>query len=763
MNAESYTNDSRASEAHYSADVSSENNYQTLIHSIYDCVNTKLLRQMKAMLDSASEVLFDLSEKSDTTEMQHRYMDVMSRVRIERSKIESGFFLALNNKLKTQQGFAETSDSRNELELVGRDEMEEMVMITKLSADAMNAFGEEINNLEARLEYLEITVPDLFEKSALNPTGLCEAFQQTLKSITMMTPAKLIMFDLFDRSVCSQLGDMYRELNQLLIEAGILPEIMFKTQHYEEPEEEAVVRTASYYDPQSTKTDNYIKRSQQEIDHMVSQFMNGFTVAEGEGIPASFSVMPTDKDRLTGYSRKQVSKALSRLQSKLLNSGDHRKAIDTEQIKRELMQDMASTNGGAITKKVSILDERSIDFVGMMFNAIADDENISQAITSMLKRLQIAVTKVALVDQNLFSSENHPARRTLDLITEAGKGVVDEEDTVCQDLQSIVDDILEDYEADIATFENAVDSLQQLIGNQQQLADANEKEAQRTIIKQHAREVVLTELRYASSNKHLPEQVQPLVLKHWSTLMLNRYIRYGKDSQEWIESSLLLKLLIDCLQPIQNRKQLEMVKINHLPLVSAVNDELYATQQDKSQIDDQVEKLKQTFIRMIDDYGYEMVYESPAAPVKSSCAVTDAAETASNVVEFRSAANASQNVYVDDTSDEGEIDEADADKAQIELLAREAKDKLAQLPDDVKPGVWFQIFNGEDHAVRRLKLSVILTEVAKLIFVDCHGVKVIEKDAGDFVSELSEQKSRSIADHSTFEHALGQVIHSLAA
>ena len=96
-------------------------------------------------------------------------------------------------------------------------------------------------------------------------------------------------------------------------------------------------------------------------------------------------------------------------------------------------------------------------------------------------------------------------------------------------------------------------------------------------------------------------------------------------------------------------------------------------------------------------------------------------------------------------------------------MAREAKDKLAQLPSDVKPGVWFKLFNGEDHAARRLKLSVILTEVAKLIFVDCHGVKVIEKDAGDFIAELNENKSSCIADHSTFEHALGQVIHSLAA
>ena len=744
-------------------DASSSQKYRTLIHTISDCLNTRLLYQINEMLDGASDALFELSENSDSSEMQNCYLNVMSRLRVEHGDIQSGFFIALNNNL-TMRHSEEAGGAGNELELVDRDEMEELVRITTLTAGAMNAFGEEISNLETRLEYLEITVPDLFEKTALSPNRICEAFRQALKAIGMATPDKLVMFDLFDRFVCSQLGDMYRELNQLLIDEGILPEIIFNTQRHEEPEEETVVRSAHYYDPQDNKHSNFIPRSQQEIDHMVSQFMNGFTVAKGEGIPASFSVIPTDNDRLNGYSRKEVTKALSRLQNKLLKSGDRSKPVDTEQIKRSLINEMASAHGGAATKKVSVLDERSIDFVGMMFNAITQDDSISQAITGLLKQLQVAVTKVAMLDQKLFSHPDHPARRTLDLISEAGKGVVDENDSVCHELQTIVDDVLEEYEVDIASFEKAADSLQELIENERNHAEAKEKEEQRAIIKQHAREVVLTELRYASASKHLPAPVQPLVLKHWPTLMLNRYIRHGKDSQEWVESALLLKLMIKCLQPIRNNKQWKMLKNNHLPLVEAVNDELYETQQDKAEIDDQVDKLKQTFLKMLDEYGFKMVIEEAVVSDGNTAAVTaDASAAVSNVVEFKQAGKETLPVEEDDTGDEEELDQANDDQTQIERLAQAAKDKLAQLPGDVKPGVWFQIFNGEDRVVRRLKLSVILTEVAKLIFVDCHGVKVIEKDAGDFIAELKDNKSCCIADHSTFEHALGKVIHSLAA
>ena len=250
-----------------------------------------------------------------------------------------------------------------------------------------------------------------------------------------------------------------------------------------------------------------------------------------------------------------------------------------------------------------------------------------------------------------------------------------------------------------------------------------------------------------TSRKKLPKNVQPLVLKHWPTLMSNRYIHYGKESHEWVMSLMLLKLLMRCLQPIRSETQWQLVKNNHEPLIEAVNDELYETRQNREEIDAQVNALKQTFLKMIDDFGFQLVQEQQAE-------TPDQAATATPFV-------AEDNVAA--ANEEFDDNEHDAEIAQIKEQEKIAREKIARLPSDLHPGVWFEIFNGEDKPVRRLKLSVILTEVARLIFVDCHGVKVIEKDAGDFASELENEKSRFIADHSTFEHALGTVIHKLAA
>ena len=84
--------------------------------------------------------------------------------------------------------------------------------------------------------------------------------------------------------------------------------------------------------------------------------------------------------------------------------------------------------------------------------------------------------------------------------------------------------------------------------------------------------------------------MQPLILKHWSTLMLNRYIWHGNESELWTQSSMLCKLIIDMLQPVKHKFQLEQLSNQNKALIEVVNDELYETQQDKTGIDIQLSR-----------------------------------------------------------------------------------------------------------------------------------------------------------------------------
>ncbi|MGD8582612.1 MAG: DUF1631 family protein, partial [Gammaproteobacteria bacterium] len=665
--------------------------YEDLIRNVFNRLNVQLLQKTSDMLNNADKSLQMLSDNAESSDMQSKYLDLMHILRTERNNIDKAFFIAINESINNNQ------DAQEELALVDQDEMDEMVTITSMYSNAMNTYGQEVNNLESRFEYLELECGRTLNKHAIDPRHICESFQAAIKQINLTLDYRLLLFKLFDMEVSSRLGSMYKSLNQLFIDAGVMPEIVYKArnldtdkaaQDAETADKGFSVREAKYYDPQKNKAENFIPRTPDEISYFISQFMNGFTTAKGEGIPESFSTTPTDKDNHNCYSRKELMNALSKLQHQLIQRGNDAETVDTEQIKRAIMADMGSSNGGAVTKKVHVLDQRSIDFVGMMFKEITDDSSISNAITNLLMRLQIPVIKVAMLDEKLFSQEDHPARETLDLVSAAGKGVNDENDRVYQQLELIINGILQEYDVDLASFERAVDALHTLITTEHEIAAETEKQEQREIIRSHARDVVLTEMRHLTTNRKLPKTVQPLILKQWPTLMCNRYINCGRESNEWLMSVMLLKLIMRCLQPIKNESQWEMLNNNHEPLVEAVNDELYETQQDKAEIDAQVSALKQTFLKMLDEYGYKLVAEpAPATP--------DATDNAVPYVEEENVVAA--NEAFDD-------DEHDAEVANIEEQARIAREKISRLPGDLHPGIWFEIFNGDDKPVRRLKL-----------------------------------------------------------
>jgi len=715
--------------------------YSKIIGKVFTCTNNHLITLINQMLNSADHKLFDLAEKATSDEEQMKYMDCTRIFRTERNDISGHFFINLNNSLATNQ--TDAADDNQELSLVGQDEMEEMVAITTMHAKAMNVYGEEVTNLETRLEYLEINCENMFDKEALDPKHICEVFQKTIENIEIDIEVKLVFYKLFDQEVCSKLGVMYKALNQVLIENGIMSEIILKTTkkedvEHEHIEDEVSSRVASYYDPSENVATDFIPRSGHEISHIVNEFMSGeMTISENEiELPESFLRVPTQQD-LDGkncYERKEVLKALSSLQHKLTSLQSGAECLSTEKIKQELVADISKKNGGVVDKQVNLLDERSIDFVGMMFGAISDDITVSKLMTNLIYQLQIPVMKVAMSDRTLFNEEEHPARSTLDLLTRAGKGINNEKDRLYSELEDIVDEILGEFDIDIRVFEKAVDELQELIQKEQTLTDETEKKQQRKIIQEHAKSIVISQLKMVSCSKKIPNEVRPLVLKHWSTLMLNRYIRHGRDSEQWVQSVLLLKLLLKCIQPIRYHSQLKIVRSNHEALVEAVNDELYQTQQDKNAISEQIASLKSHFLQMIEEYDLKLV-------------VNNKEVTQETLREEET---------VDTENTEEELQ-------QIQNQIETAKQKIARLTSTTKPGVWFEIYNGEDKAIRRLKLSVILTDAAQLIFVDRKGVKVIEKDAAVFAQELEDDRSRILADHSTFDHALGQVMNALAA
>ena len=178
-----------------------ENGHSKLIENIYSFLNSELLQLFTDLLDKTDgslteklktiELAISADSNYQSNEQQELELKALEFLRRERVRVNTNFFIAINeNLLPSFTSSFEGDSDEEELSLVDIDEMEEMVAITTMHANALNLFGEEINYLEARIEYLEIMAAPIFGHQALNPNRICEAFQTAIKPFGIRAETK---------------------------------------------------------------------------------------------------------------------------------------------------------------------------------------------------------------------------------------------------------------------------------------------------------------------------------------------------------------------------------------------------------------------------------------------------------------------------------------------------------------------------------------------------------------------------------------------
>lgn len=473
--------------------------------------------------------------------------------------------------------------------------------------------------------------------------------------------------------------------------------------------------------PDTTDDKSIDLNDSEKVSKAIKSFING------ENEDGSTSSAAQSGGGKQFHDRRDIIKALTILQTsykpKYIPGENH---ITTDDFKHALLNGMAKMGNTSMSKSLNAIDGRTIDFVEMLFGAFLRDENISSALKSLLLELQIPLIKVAMLDVQFFQNNKHPARNVLDTIAHLGIGIEDRENTLFKTMQLIVEQLHNTFEQNLSSFNTALTALNRLTSIEKDKTGKQEEETQKAIFKEHARQVVLNELQRHTHKKIIQKDLKPLILKQWASLMFQRFVKYGKDSSQWNEIVTLLKHLVYSVQPITTSEQWVLLNNDSDGLISDIESHLKTTSLSPGGIDASTTALREIHSKLIEQS--EFFQETP-----------------------------------DYSLAERSLDEIllEAEMPMPEDDSEPAHEQIARLPRDVKQGVWFEIYNGDGKALRRVKLSVILFDEAKLVFVDRHGDKVIEKCANEFVEELNNEKSRVIADHSIFNHALGQVINSI--
>ena len=118
-------------------------------------------------------------------------------------------------------------------------------------------------------------------------------------------------------------------------------------------------------------------------------------------------------------------------------------------------------------------EENTLDLLSRIFETVLLDDSIPHETRELIRFLQVPVLKAALLDQDFFFEEAHPARRMIDLLSHMGwEGRQGGDDPVMQAMRRGVDRIGREGDAQPAAFAAAVAELEAQLAVEQQAAEA---------------------------------------------------------------------------------------------------------------------------------------------------------------------------------------------------------------------------------------------------------------------------------------------------
>ena len=532
---------------------------------------------------------------------------------------------------------------------------------------------------------------------------------------------------------------MYAEANQILVAAGVLPELKSALPRRQPAVRPEAVRDAGTLQAQAALLDG----GQQEVFGALQELL-----AQVRDNP-SFYRRETPENAAP-ISSNDLMRLLSHLQQHLPGPGaaefDVRDGVD------QLLQRVSHKSGRS--RVVGQVDDDVINLVSMLFEFILDDRTLPDSLKALIGRMQIPMLKVALLDKTFFSRGSHPARRLLNEIASASLGWAEHNDarrdSLYQKIEQVVMRLLNDFVDDPAIFAELLEDFIAFTGDErrrselleQRTRDAEEGRAKAELARQDVEQVLNQRL----LGKVLPEVVVRLLRDAWSKVMLLICLKHGKASAEWREALDTMDELIWSVgphdDPLSRQQLLERVP----GLLKALREGLASAAFDPFSTGEFFSQLETLHVQ-----GLQRDKRGEAAVADSPCSTKRARARPRKSPGAGHAAGGRGNRPDLAGRRPGACRERSAPAGQRRGTAAGRCAACRQLGGDQEDA---------EHKLR-CKLAAVIRPTGRYIFVNRTGMKVLEKTRMGLAVEFRRQAVRLLDDALLFDRALESVIGNL--
>lgn len=758
------------------------------VPAVLETVRTRSLQKLgdlvKDMLDRLDTTIFDWAMKMPEAEQQ-RYHETLPKVRARRADIEGRFassmlsafssVLKTNQDQKVSQGFEAIDFST--LSLVAEDDMDVTVALDAIVARARLDYAAPLGLLRKRFMHLLPKVEMTERSLPLDPGPIADAFRDGLKLLADAdVHQKLILLKVFQVQVMGQLVDVIDDANQLLIDAGVLPELKLGSATRSPTPKPSADKPR----PDAAKVEKKAVDTEEVFSHLQQMLSMGLAAAPGQMIPGAqyhggqyvggggIGILPADA---VGGSVAAVPLAplniaptavvqtvatpelvalLSRIQELQPNSplAQDSSSPSVGQVRGSIREGLRSDE--VAVEAVKQADEDVINLVSMLFDFILDDDDLPTAMKALIGRLQIPLLKVAILDKSFFNAETHPARRLLNALAKAGIGWNSRDpggDAVYAKIEEVVFRILNEFIDDLSLFAELLEEFTAFYEQQQKREETVDKRTRETeegkARAELARAMVQQTLNRRLTGRQLPLVVVKLLQDAWRNVLYIHCLKEGTESESWKQAVKVVDAVIWSVQPQPGADWQTRLKDVAPKLSNSLKKGLAAVNYDSLTTETLLRELMQVHMSMLKGQ------ETPTVSVVDASAAVASAPGQVDAKEV-----------------------ATADAAKIESVVL-PKEELIQpvssgLPSDdpnvlivsrLNVGSWIEFI--EEEKQDRHKLVARIRSVDKLIFANRRGIKVSEMSGDKLALDMSLGRARLVEEGQFIDRALESVIGNL--
>ncbi len=755
-----------------------------LIDHLCDQFKAYVTPLLNTAFNKADDSLFDQADRSTSNTQQQAYFETMRAVRVSRSDIIAHFFNLFKQGWRAVKAppLLTGKVSFDELSLLRKDELEELVaneaMITRIKDHA----GEHLSFLIERCQTLNKHLDE--DEVPFHPKFLCQSFSNALTKVELDINSKLIVLKHFDRHVIANLTECFIELNHILIQANVLPELKSK-----KPQKQS--RQSGQYgsSPHDGSEPFDASNPIQSFEALRNLFYQSSQGPALQGTAQTPSQGPTQTGQTgagslfndTAFLPPFIQTAARNGNSQ--NSGQPTGVIASQELADTLGQlqtQFTQQNGVEVStdtlkaalqaklenKTLNQVDNDALNLVSMLFEFILDDPQLSVHMKELFGRLQIPMLKVAVLDNSFFANKKNPARVLLNGLARAGQAWNPSEtladDKYFQIVAKIVRKVVEDFTDDFALFDQLNQTLSKLLDHQKQ-QQAKREQAIKQKEEENARQELARQQALATVDALCDAQPTPAFLRqflrhNWVTIFETSLMQ--NDQAMFEHASQLAETLIWSTNPSEISEDRKAFVRQVPPLLADLRQLAKAFHFAQTDMDALMENLEPIHLNFARSSGEKDHHNTDQSQITNTHTEGEQETVhgfaADNVIPLKTKTEQAKNTQAQ--NDETQNAETNREPARVDS-------RFYRELDAFEVGMLFEFtLPKEDESgseKQRKNLTAMIRSTEKYIFMDRHGGGRLEMYRDELASALADKLVVHLDDSLLFDRALEAVIGSL--